>query len=239
MGGLLPIHASAHAAELDRLTALVHVLMAAVFVGWAIYFAYVLVRFRASRTPAAQTASPRARGLTAAEIAFVVVELVLLAGFALPAWATRARIPDDDRQSVVVRVVAEQFAWNVHYPGPDGIFGATAASLVAPGNPLGLNRRSPGGADDVTTINRLALPAGRTAIVQLSAKDVIHSFGIPAMRVKQDAIPGMVAPVWFVPTLEGEFEIACSQLCGSGHYRMRGVVEVMQAAAFEQWVRTQ
>jgi cytochrome c oxidase subunit 2 len=73
----------------------------------------------------------------------------------------------------------------------------------------------------------------------LSAKDVIHSFGVPAMRVKQDAIPGMVAPVWFVPTVEGEFEIACSQLCGSGHYRMRGVVEVMQAAAFEQWLRTQ
>jgi cytochrome c oxidase subunit 2 len=86
------------------------------------------------------------------------------------------------------------------------------------------------------TINQLALPRGRPTIVQLSAKDMIHSFGVPAMRVKQDAIPGMTIPVWFTPTIAGEFEIACSQLCGLGHYRMRGVVRVLTEPEFQTWL---
>jgi len=73
-------------------------------------------------------------------------------------------------------------------------------------------------------------------LVQLSSKDVIHSFGVPAMRVKQDAIPGLVAPVWFTPTLEGHFDIACSQLCGLAHYRMRGIVTVESAQAFARFL---
>jgi cytochrome c oxidase subunit 2 len=91
----------------------------------------------------------------------------------------------------------------------------------------------------VTTINQLNLPVDRPVLVRLSSKDVIHSFGLYEMRVKQDAIPGMQIPVWFVPTRPGEYEIACSQLCGLGHFRMRGFVTVQTAEDFSKWMADQ
>jgi cytochrome c oxidase subunit 2 len=197
---------------------------------------YTLIRFRSGRQPRARYAGARGRATTWAEIGVVSAELILLVGFAMPAWATRTRDVPPSHTATVVRVVAEQFAWNVHYPGSDGQFGRTDASLVGPANPLGLDRQAPYATDDVVTINQLALPVDRPAIVQLSARDMIHSFGVPAMRVKQDAIPGMVIPVWFTPTVTGEFDIACSQLCGLAHYRMRGVVRVMAATDFRDWL---
>ena len=135
-----------------------------------------------------------------------------------------------------MRVVAEQFVWNVHFPGADGQFGDTAMSLLSPTNPLGLNRESPTGRDDLTFLSEIHLPVGRPVVVELTSKDVIHSFGVPAMRVKQDAIPGTRAAVWFTPTVEGEFEIVCSQLCGLGHHRMRGVIKVESEEAFARFL---
>jgi cytochrome c oxidase subunit 2 len=238
MFGLLPVQASAHAAELDTITIWVHILMALMFVGWGGFFVYALVRFRAGRNPVPSPGGPRGRITTWAEIGVVAAELILLAGFAIPAWASRVRDRSADAGAVVLRVVAEQFTWNVHYPGPDGRFGRTDATLIAAGNPLGLDRGSPDAADDVVTANLVVLPIGRPALVQLSARDVIHSFGVPAMRVKQDAIPGIAVPVWFTPTAPGEFDVACSQLCGLAHYRMRGVVRVVSGADFDAWLRT-
>jgi cytochrome c oxidase subunit 2 len=103
-------------------------------------------------------------------------------------------------------------------------------------NPVGLDGSGPG-ADDLTTINEIVLPVGRPAVVLLAAKDVIHSFGVPAMRVKQDAIPGMSTSTWFTPTRTGQFEVACSQLCGAGHYRMRAIVRVVDEAEFQAWLK--
>ena len=234
----LPVQASAHAAQLDTITLLVHSLMLALLVGWGAYFVWALVRFRERRQPRAQYAPVRTRASIYTEAAIVLAELVLLVGFSIPAWATRVRDLPPEHEAVVVRVVAEQFAWNLHYAGPDGVFGRTDVRRVAADNPLGLERRSPGAADDVITIGEMVLPAGRPAIVQLSAKDVIHSFGVPAMRVKQDAIPGMTIPVWFTPVRAGEYDIVCSQLCGLGHYRMRGRLRVVDDREFRDWLAT-
>jgi cytochrome c oxidase subunit II len=230
----MPIQASAQAAELDRVTTLVHILMAVVFVGWSLYFVYVLVRFRRSRHPAASYGGARGRWSTWSEAGVAAVELLLLAAFSIPAWAALVNPPAND--ALVVRVVAQQFSWMIHYAGPDGEFGRIDASLISAENPSGLDRKSMHASDDVVSINELHLPRGRAVVVQLSARDVIHSFGVPAMRVKQDAIPGMMTPVWFTPTLEGKFDIACSQLCGLGHYRMRGWIVVESAEAFERWL---
>ncbi|HXH06850.1 MAG TPA: cytochrome c oxidase subunit II [Vicinamibacterales bacterium] len=235
----LPTPASAHAAELDHMTALVHWLMLILFIGWGAFFTYTLVRFRRSRHPKADYHGVRAHYSTWAEVGVGIAEAVLLVGFAIPAWATRVEAFPPAHEAVVVRVVAEQFAWNVHYPGPDGEFGRTDLSLVAPDNPVGLDRRSPHGADDITTINQLVLPVDRPAIVHVTSKDVIHSFGLPNFRVKQDAIPGVSIPVWFTPTRVGDYEIACSQLCGLGHYRMRGFVTIQTQAEFEKWLAEQ
>ena len=233
----LPVQASAQAPQLDRITMLVHLLMAIMFVGWSIYFVYVLVRFRRQRHPIAVYHGARAHWSTWTEAGVAIVEVLLLAAFSIPAWASRVNPPSTG--AFVVRVTGQQFSWIVHYPGPDGEFGRVDQALLGPDNPAGLDRASMHAADDVVAINELHLPVGRDVIVQLSSRDVIHSFGVPAMRVKQDAIPGMTAPVWFSPTLEGRFDIACSQLCGLGHYRMRGVITVERPEEVTRWLSSQ
>ena len=123
-----------------------------------------------------------------------------------------------ESQAVVVQVTAEQFAWNVRYAGPDGVFGRTDLKLIdLQSNPLGVDREGPG-ADDVVTLNQLYLPANKPIIVKLRSKDVIHSFGVPEFRVKQDAIPGLTIPIWFVPnvtTAERPSGYSCSISTGS------------------------
>ena len=233
----LPVQASAQAAELDQITILVHGLMALLFIGWSVFFAYVLIRFRRGRQPSADYRGVRGRWSTWTEVGVAAVEVLLLAAFSIPAWASRVNPPLQD--ALVIRVTAQQFSWIVHYPGPDGEFGRVDAALLSPDNPSGLDRKSMHASDDVVSINDMHLPINRNVIVQLSARDVIHSFGVPAMRVKQDAIPGMMTPVWFTPTLEGRFDIACSQLCGLGHYRMRGVITVERPESFTTWLSTE
>jgi len=243
----LPPEASAHAAEIDHMISLVHWLMAVLFVGWGIFFLYVLFRFRAGANPKASYSGAKGKISKGLEVAVALVEVILLVGYAIPAWAKRVRDLPSESEAVRVRVVGEQFAWNVHYPGPDGKFGRTDIKLVSADNPLGLDRSDPAAKDDVTTINQLNVPVDRPVLVQLSSKDVIHSFGLYEMRVKQDAIPGMTIPVWFIPTVttddmrkqlgkaDFDYEITCSQLCGLGHFRMRGFVTVQSQADFTKW----
>lgn len=231
----LPVEASAHAAEIDNMIVLVHWLMAVLFVGWGIFFVFVLFKFRKSANPKASYAGAKGKISKGTEVAVALIEVILLVGYAIPAWARRVKALPSESEAVVVHVVGEQFAWNVHYPGPDRKFGRTDVKFVSADNPLGLDRTDPAGKDDVTTINQLNLPVDRPVLVHLSSKDVIHSFGLYEMRVKQDAIPGLQIPVWFVPNRIGDYEIACSQLCGLGHFRMRGFVTVQSQADFTKW----
>lgn len=232
----LPLDASAHGHEIDHLIGLIHWLMLFLFVGWGSFFVYTLIRFRKSKSPKANYAGVKSHTSNYLEAAVAVAEAVLLIGFSIPLWRERVEAFPNEQEAVVVRVVAEQFAWNVHYAGADGVFGRTAIDLVSPDNPLGLDRSDPAGKDDITTINQLHLPVNKPAIVHLSSKDVIHSLALPVMRVKQDAIPGMSIPVWFTPTVAGEYEIACAQLCGLGHYRMRGFLTIQTEEEFREWL---
>lgn len=236
MSWLLPVQGSAHAGEIDTIMLLVHALMFALAFGWGAVFVYTLVRFRRSRQPRADHGGARSRMSIYTEVGIVLAELILLVGFSIPAWATRLRDVPQTSEAVVVRVVAEQFAWNVHYPGRDGLFGSTSVAQVGADNPIGLDPSSPGAQDDITLVNEMIVPLGRPVVVQLSAKDVIHSFGVPAMRIKQDANPGMMATAWFTPTRPGEYDIACSQLCGLGHYRMRAVLRVVSGDEFARFL---
>ncbi|MEQ1574669.1 MAG: cytochrome c oxidase subunit II [Vicinamibacterales bacterium] len=235
----LPLAAAEHAGRIDELLVLVHWLMLVLFVGWSTFFVYVLVRFRRGSHPAATYEGVKARWASWVEAAVLAAEVVLLAFFSIPAWSARVDAFPPEQDSIVIRVVAEQFAWNIHYPGRDGRFGRTDLSLVGPDNPLGLDRNDPLSRDDVTTINQMNVPVNRPVIVYLSSKDVIHSFALPQMRVKQDVIPGTVQPVWFTPTETGEWEIACSQLCGLAHYRMKGFYSVQTAVDFDAWLAEQ
>src|SRR5207247_2769387 len=141
-----------------------------------------------------------------------------------------------------VHIVAEQFAWNVHYPGPDGVFGRTDPKLMTSTNPLGLDQKDPNAKDDVVTLNNLHLPVNRDAVIHITSTHVIHSFKLPVMRTEQDAIPGMDVPIHFTPirTTNGDrWEIACAQLCGLGHYRMRRQIDVETTAALQKWMSAQ
>jgi len=236
MTRFLPIAASADAGQIDLVITLVHVLMLVLFAGWAAYFCWVLIRFRARRQPVADPAGARGRLAFWVEVGVIAAEAVLLVVFALPIWFSRTAARPADSKALVIRVVGEQFNWNVHYPGADGRFGETSLSLVSPDNPLGLDRTSPFGADDIVDVGQIHVPVNRPVLIQLSSKDVIHSFGVPAMRVKRDAIPGLIAPVWFTPTLSGKYEIACSQLRGLAHFRMRGTILVESDAEFQRFL---
>ena len=245
----LPALAAAHGAQIDSLIGWIHVFMLLLFVGWGGFFLYALVRFRKSRHPVANYAGVKSHTSSYLEIAVAVVEAVLLIGFAIPLWAARVDRMPAESEALVVHITGEQFAWNVRYAGPDGVFGKTDIKLLdLQSNPLGVDRSDPPAKDDVTTVNQLYLPANKPIILKLRSKDVIHSFNVPEFRVKQDAVPGLTIPIWFIPTVttaemrsrtgkpEFQYEIACAQLCGLGHYRMRAYVTVVSAEEFEKWM---
>jgi len=245
----MPPLASAHGGQIDNLIGWIHIFMLVLFVGWGAFFLYAIVRFRQSRNPVADYRGVTSKHSTYSEIGVAVVEAILLVGFAIPLWATRVDAMPPENEALVVQVTGEQFAWNIHYPGPDRIFGRTDIKLLdLQSNPLGLDRSDPAAKDDVTTVNQLYLPVNTPIIVRLRSKEVIHSFGVPEFRVKQDAIPGLTIPIWFIPTVttaemrtrlgdpEFQYEIACAQLCGLGHARMRGFVTVQTSDEFQKWL---
>jgi cytochrome c oxidase subunit 2 len=235
----MPVAASAHAGQIDQMTVLTHWLMAFLFVGWGAFFIFTLIRFRSGANPKANYSGVKSHFASYIEWAVAAIELVLIVVFAIPAWAARVDAFPQETGATVVRVVAEQFAWNVHYPGADGQFGRARPDLMSADNPLGIDRTDPASKDDITTINQLNFPVGKPVIVHLSSKDVIHSFSLIQMRVKQDTIPGESIPLWFMPTMTGDWEINCSQLCGLGHYRMRGFYSSKTQEAYDTWMKEQ
>jgi cytochrome c oxidase subunit 2 len=235
MERILPLAASQHAADFDAVLTSVHTHMAIQAIAWGAFFIYCLYRFRASAQPEPLPRTLRPT-LPVLAIAFVVIgDALLLATAALPVWLKRSIPPDAALMPLEVRVVAEQFAWNVHYPGPDGRFGPTNDALISATNPLGIDRRAEAARDDIGLLNILNVPIGRPVVVHLSSRDVVHSFTLNEMRIRHDATPGLIVRTWFTPSTTGRWEIGCSQLCGLGHYRMRGAFSVMAADEWTAW----
>jgi len=188
----------------------VYSLMGALVLGWAIYVAWVLFESRLRRPDQPQPSAAR-RGVALATTGIVfAVEAVMVVTVALPMWRTRMTAPPVSPGAIAVRVLAERYVWHFGYPGPDGRFET---------------------ADDIVT-TELHVPVGRQIVAQLTSKDVIHTFGVAGLHVKQDVIPGIVASIWFTPKETGQFDIACSGLCGPGHDQMKGKVVVESAAEF-------
>ena len=183
--GFPTVSASTQGPEIDNIISLVHWLMLILFVGWGIYFIYTLIRFRASRQPKADYQGVKNHYSTYAEVGVALVEVALLIGFAFPIWASRVNDVPNSLDSIQIRVVGQQFAWNIHYPGPDNIFGATKVELVDEAeNPIGLDRSDANAKDDVFTINQLHIPVDRPINILLSTKDVIHNFKLPVIDSK-------------------------------------------------------
>ncbi len=236
----LPPLASEHGKYVDDLIIYVHYLMIALFVGWLAYFAYALFRFHRSRNPKADYIGVRNHASNYIEVVVALVEAVILIFVAVPLWAKTVGNSPDDKDATVVQVVAQQFAWNVRYAGKDGQFGAQEMKFVTSDNPFGVDPADPKGKDDIQLQNLIHVVVNKPVIIRLSSKDVIHSFKVIAMRVTQDAIPGMRIPIHFTPTVEGTYQINCAQLCGLGHASMAsGYMVVESQEAFDAWIAKQ
>jgi len=233
----LPHDISVHGADVDRLMGALHIFMFVLFIGWGIFFVYCLWRFSAKNNPKAHYV-PVTGGISKAiEVIVVLIEAVLLVSFSMPVWArVKNERPADDKAAAVVKIYAKQFEWYFHYAGKDGKFGKLDPKLIDPdsGNPLGLDARGDG-ADDVILTNQFIFPSGGPIVGYMTSRDVIHSFKIPVMRFTQDAIPGMLIPIWFEAKANenGVYDIACAQLCGVQHTSMRALAQVVDPGEYK------
>jgi cytochrome c oxidase subunit 2 len=235
----LPELASEHGQQVDNLIIYVHLLMVVLFVGWLGYFAYVLFRFHRSRNPKADYVGVRSHASSYIEVIVAIVEVVLLVGFAIPLWAKAVDKVPEEKDSTVLQIVAQQFDWNVRYPGKDGVFGKQDMHFVTATNAFGVDPNDPHGKDDVQDTTQIHVVVNKPVLIRISSRDVIHSFKIIAMRVTQDAIPGMRIPIHFTPTKVGHYQINCAQLCGNSHANMsRGMLVVQTQKEFDEWLAT-
>ncbi len=198
------------------------------------HIALVLILVRRPREARIPHENVRIEILWTVLTAIVLIALLVNSEIDTRALARGSSVTDGP-EPLVVEVVAQQFAWNVRLPGEDGIFGRTDPKLVdqAELNFIGLDKRDPASEDDIVLPQSLIiLPAGREVRIRLRSLDVIHSFFVASFRVKRDAMPGIATEFTFTPTTPGVFELACAEHCGLGHYRMRGMVEVVPA---EEW----
>ncbi len=235
----LPELASTNGKAVDDLMVYVHWLMLVLFVGWTAYFIYTLWRFNSRRNPAADHEGSKSKIPKYTEVAVVLAEAVLLLGIAVPLWAKSVEKFPDAKDATVIQVMAQQFAWNIRYPGPDGTFGQQDMKLISNDNVFGVDPADPKGKDDIQLLNEIHVPVNKPVIIYLSSKDVIHSLKLIAMRVTQDAIPGLRIPLTFTPDKIGRFQIECAQLCGNGHAAMSGGFVVVQSKDdYEAWLKS-
>ena len=235
----LPELASSNGKAVDDLMVYVHWLMLVLFVGWIIYFGYVLWRFNAARNPKADHEGSKSPIPKYTELAVVVIEAVLLVGIAVPLWAKNVQQFPRPEDATVIQIVAQQFAWNALYPGPDGKFGAQSMKFVSSNNTFGVDPADPAGKDNVVVLNEIHVPVDKPVLIYLSSKDVIHSLKLVAMRITQDAIPGLRIPCTFTPTKIGRYQIECAQLCGNGHASMAGGFLIVESPEdFAKWIKS-
>src|SRR5215510_12861000 len=230
-----PPAAALHAATLDHQFVVALWLLGALFVAGQLALAIFILRTRSRRTAA------YSQGNSRFDISWTLVIAALFFWFNITGervWS-EIKIHHPEHDSIQVEVTGAQFQWYFRYPGPDRVWGRTDARRFAKaneGNPLGIDPDDWAGKDDIVSAS-LVLPVNRDVDLTLRAQDVIHSVFIPAMRFKQDAVPGMDIHAHLKSLQTGTFEIACSQLCGLGHYRMRATVKIVTEEEFKQWLK--
>jgi cytochrome c oxidase subunit 2 len=179
-------------------------------------------------------------GNTRLEILWTAAAAIVFVGLAIVgrnAWAN-LHFMGPAEGAVQVEATGAQFEWQFRYAGPDGKFGSTDPRRISEsaGNPLGLDMNEAEAKDDVV-MPVMAVPVNRPVELTLRSKDVIHDFFVPQLRIKQDAVPGLAIRIHFTANKTGEYEVACAELCGLGHYRMRSTMTVMSEQDFANWLR--
>lgn len=231
----LPLLAASAASAFDHQ---LHLTLAAYGIAFLIVQFVLAFFIWKSRRPGGRKLNPRSYGCPAIEIVIMLLTgaVFLTLGIKGGALSIRQPIPSE-KQAIQIEVTGMQFQWYYRYPGADGKFGQTKPELIdaSMGNPLGLDSSDLAGHDDIVA-SQLVVPVNRSVELVLKSQDVVHSFFVPTMRLQMNAVPGLTTYASFTPTQTGTFEVVCSQLCGLGHYRMHGTVNVLPAAQFEKWI---
>jgi len=235
----LPENISTFGEGIDQLFYLIYYVSVAIFLLVNTIYIVFIIRYRRKKR---SDKAYHTHGSSIVEFTWTALPFALFAFIALYSDTIWTEIKYPSKQpnpDVVVEVMGQQYMWHVRYPGPDGVFGHRERRFIASTNPFGIDSTDPNGKDDYVAINQLHLPINKNIVVRLSSMDVIHSFFLPNMRVKQDAVPGNWVDVWFNGNKTGEYEIACAELCGSGHYLMRGVLTFQSQSEYDAWLNQQ
>jgi cytochrome c oxidase subunit 2 len=236
----MPTAASQHAEGMDGMIRYLLITTGIIFVIGHVMLVRFIWKFGRGQTAPSPVTSARTERLwsIAPVIAMALISEVGVLVIGLPVWdEIYGEVPED---ALVVDVAARQFEWLSRYAGPDEEFGRTDPFQInGQTNPIGLDVSDPAAEDDIVERNVIRVPVNRAVVLRLRSHDVLHSFSVAAFRVKQDIIPGQVGRTLFTPTTVGTYEIGCAELCGLGHYRMRGRVMVMTEADFESWLDEQ
>jgi cytochrome c oxidase subunit 2 len=234
-----PIDIARHGPAVDHQFLLTLIVTGVAFVAVQLVLAWAVWKYRARR---ATRRASYSLGNKYIEASWAVIATVLLIGLNTLGYRTWANIHFVGAQpgAMQIEVWGQQFFWFFRYPGPDGTFGPVHAERVndAMGNYLGLDREHDAASRDDIITTTLAFPANREIQLILRSKDVTHSFFVRELRLKQDLVPGMQIPIHFTATRTGHYELACAELCGMGHYKMRAPVEVMTQEDFDKWLAT-
>ena len=207
-----------------------------VFVAVNLFMAYAVYRYR-HRPEARAHYEPENKKL---EWWLLVVTAVGVAAMLAPGLFVWAKFVDVPKDTALVEAVAQQWNWKYRLPGKDGKLGTVNARYISAENPFGISPDDPDGRDDIVVNHpELHLPLGKSVKVLLRSNDVLHNFSIAQIRVKMDFVPGLVTHIWFTPTRTGNFDLLCEELCGIGHFAMRGRVIVEDDAAFQTWLAQQ
>ena len=204
-----------------------------VFVAVNLFMAYAAFRFRHREGRRAHY-EPENKKLEWWLIGFTTVGVVAMLAPGLVVWSKFVNVPEN---AAVVEAIGQQWHWSYRFPGKDGVLGTVDSRFVSDANPFGMNPDDPNGKDDVLiSSSEVHIPINQPVKVLLRSKDVLHDFAVAQFRVKMDMVPGMVPYIWFTPTRTGKFDILCEELCGIGHFTMRGKFVVEEDAAFQKWL---
>jgi cytochrome c oxidase subunit 2 len=231
----MPDVASKGGEQIDQLTYFIYYLTGAVFVLTQIVYIYFLIKYRAKKGVRA-TYSHGDNRLELIWTAIPTAIFIGLWGYSNHMWWDVIH-KEPPAETMQVAVTAYQFGFAFQYPGVSGKLGQSDVKLLSADNVFGNVRSDPLTKEDFQS-GVLELPVNKAVRIRLNSRDVIHGFYIPAFRLYQDAVPGRTIDwVWFIPTKIGSFDLACSQLCGSGHYNMKAQIEVVSQEEFDKWYK--
>ncbi|MEJ2767005.1 cytochrome c oxidase subunit II [Photobacterium sp. MCCC 1A19761] len=222
--------------EIDDAFTLTIVITGAFFIGINLLIAWLVIRYR--HQPGRKSHyQPESKKLESWLFGLTAIGIAALLAPGLVVYGKFVSVPEDAK---FVEVVGEQWKWSFRFPGQDEQLGQSDIRFVSPTNPLGLDPDDPAAADDKVILSpELHLPLFTPYKVLLRSKDVLHDFNVPQFRAKMDLVPGTVSHFWLTPTRRGTFDILCAELCGVGHFNMRGRVVVEDDAAFGAWLAVQ